>query len=199
MTVNAGMPAKPKEYSVAKVKPSVQEIMNTKQNLISLADEAMVIEREILAAGGELTPELERRFEFNLQQLSQKVDGYVFVEERLDAVAALWKRREEATRAVRKGYETAIERIRDRVKLVMTETQKTELAGKLHRYKLSTRAPKLVIEDESLIPTEMKMIIQTTTVDKQKVHSMLADGFEVPGARLEPVIALLIQENKEED
>lgn len=183
----------------AKVKPTVQEIIQLPTTLVELTAEAARITDMVMRAGGELTPELESLLDVTVQALMAKVDGYVFIEEQLDAQAVLWKRRAQACAAVQKRFEAAYERLHDRIKYVMIENDKKELPGNLYCYKLANRPPKLVIEDERKLPPELKVVVQTTAPDKDRIKTMLADGFHVVGCRLEPVYALSTRENAEND
>lgn len=181
-----------------KTKPSLKENMEATQTLVALASEAQEISKLILDAQGELSPELEKRLDFNSTSLMAKVDSYVFIEEHLEAHAALWKRKAEACKAIYDRYNKTQEKIRDRVKFVMRETDKKELSGNLHRYVLSTLKPKLVLTDPEKLPKECLMHVTTTVPDKDKIKSLLEDGIEVQGAFLEPVFSLRTYENAEE-
>lgn len=181
-----------------KVRPSTLEIMQTNQTLVALAAEAQEISRLILESDGELSTELERRLDLNTTAIAAKVDKYVFIEDELEAKAALWKRRADACKAMHERFVKAQEQLRSRVKAVMLEAGKKELNGAYHRYVLSQLKPKVVIPDESILPNECKMIQTKMVPDKDKIKSLLEDGIEVPGAGLEQVYSLRTYENNEE-
>lgn len=173
-----------------KVKASFKEVMNTERNLLELANEARELESLIMDAGGELSPEVEARLNFNSLQLQQKIDSYVYVEEHFDAMEALWKRRAESCAAIAKRFARTREQLRDRVKFVMNEMQANEIAGKFYRYKLSATSGRLVIDSEAAIPTDFKMVVTTTVPDKDRIKDALKAGFQVPGAHLEGGVQL---------
>lgn len=175
---------------------TLNEKLQPAKTLTQLAAEAMMIAQKLMESGGELTPELESALDVNKELLMKKVDGYVAIEDQFEAQAAYWKRKRDACDAIYKSFSGQIDRLRDRVKFVMNEMGVTEIAGVEHRYKLGKSAGKLIIEDESKIPNEFKMIVQTTVVDKEKVKAMMKDGFEVPGAKLEEMGSLRVFENK---
>jgi hypothetical protein len=168
-----------------KAKPSLREVMNTEKNLAEIANEARELERLVMDAGGEITPELESRLNFNLQQLQQKVDSYVHVEEHFDAMEAIWKRKADACAAIAKRFARTRDQLRDRVKFVMGEMQTNEIRGKLYRYKLSSSPGRLVIDSEAALPDSFKMIVTTTVPDKERIKEALKAGFEIPGAHFE--------------
>lgn len=180
-------------------RPSITQIQNPNANLYALVGEAQSIVMALIESRGELTPEIQARLEANDLAIARKVDGYVYIDEQFDAQVHFLKKKEEGFRSVRKGIEAAQERMRINVKAAMVTLGKETLDGDEYRYKLSTRAPKLVITDEASIPKEYKIIVQSTVIDKEKLLSALKDGFEVPGATLEEVKALLTQENPLKD
>lgn len=168
-------------------------------NLFQLTREAQTIVLALIESGGELTPEIESRIEANETALMRKVDGYVYYDDHFDAQIDLLKRKEEGLRSIRKGIENAKERLRENIKAAMLAMKTDVLTGDEYRFKISKRAPKLVIDNEAAIPQDYKIIVQSTTVDKETLGAALRDGFTVPGARLEEVKALLTQPNTGKD
>lgn len=182
---------------MSKARLSLKEIVGTKSSLTELAAEAAEISRMILEAGGELTPEIESRLTVNTQSLLAKVDGYNYIIDEMEAQAAIWKRRKEACAAIEKRFSSNVESLWTRIKMAMKELGKTEIKGNLYRFKLSTSAGKLEL-DESKLPAEFKMVVQTTVPDKEKIKAALKDGFAVPGAKLIEDGTLRAYENAEE-
>jgi hypothetical protein len=120
----------------------------------------------------------------------QKVDSYVFIEEQLEASAAMWKERADKCKGIADRFSKARERLRGRIKFVMDDLGTTELQGDYHRYSLVPLKPKLVITDASQLPADCMMVVTKTVPDNDKIKFMLLAGAEVPGAELEPVHAL---------
>lgn len=180
-------------------RPSVAQVQNPNANLFALVSEAQSIVMALIESKGELTPEIQARLEANDLAIARKLDGYAYVDEQCDAQVHFLKKREDGIRAVRKGIEAAQERLRTNIKTAMATLGKDVMTGDEYRFKISTRAPKLVVTDEQAIPQEYKIIVHTTVVDREKLLSALKDGFEVPGASLEEVKALLTQENPMKD
>jgi hypothetical protein len=167
------------------VKPSAREIMNTSQTLAGLAAKAVEITRMLLECGGELSPELEEELDVNQQLLAKKTDGYNFIIEEMEAQASIWRRRKDACAKQQRKFESEIERLRKRIKDALNTMGKKEIQGDYYRFQIRKCRPKLMIEDEDLLPAEFKMIVQTQAVDTDKLLSALLAGFEVPGARLQ--------------
>lgn len=172
---------------------------NPNKSLFQLTVEAQSLVAAIVGSGGELTPEIEARLAGNEVALSKKVDGYVYIEGQIEVQCELLKRKEEGLHRVRKGLEAFQERLRSNVKVAMKTLDKTELTGDEYTYKLGKGGEKLVIDDESQIPHDFKMIVTTTVVDKERVTQALKDGFEVKGARLEEYQKLLTREAEEKE
>lgn len=178
-------------------KPDQAVVAVTQSSLLAIAQEANEITRLIIQSGGELSPELEARLDLNGAKLMAKVDAYVAIEDELAAQEALWKARAQAVAEMAKRFGSNRERLRERVKLAMAQLGTTEVQGEFHRYKLSVLKPKLVIVDEAALPKEFQIIITTHAPDKERILAALNEGFEVPGARLEPVTRLATYEAKE--
>lgn len=168
-----------------------------KTTLQFLAQEAIEIARLIVEADGELSPELEKRLDVNAAALARKVDSYVHIDETLEMHEAMWKQRAQACSEMSKRFAFHRERLRDRVKATMQEMGSTEIQGTFNRYKLTALKPKLVITDEKALPANLTMQIVTLVPDRVRIEQALQEGFEVPGAALEPVVRLNIYQVKE--
>jgi hypothetical protein len=166
--------------------------------LISLAQEAMQLSQAILEAGGELTPEVEAALTANTQALVTKLDGYVYIQDRLEMEAAHWKTRAEQCMSVSRTYSSARERLRESVKRVMIEMDQTDLRGSEHRFKLVKSKPRLVI-NEAEIPAEYQMQVTTMVPDKERIREDLEMGATIPGARFEESFRLTDYVNKKGD
>lgn len=159
------------------------------QNLQVMVLEFNNIVSAIAEAGGELTPELEAAFDGMGAQIQVKADSYAFVMDRLDAEAEFWKKRAEQFSRVAKSCKNLKERLNDSIKMAMKQLGTDEVHGVDMRFKLTRMAPKLVIQ-ESLLPSEYKMVVTETVPDKERIKADLANKCEVPGAVMEEVLAL---------
>lgn len=179
----------------ASAKEKAVAVEATRGTLVALAKEAAELSRLLLETGGELTPEIERRLDVNAQALPSKVDSYHYVMEDLEAQASLWKRRKDAAAAIQKRFETTIDLLKERIKVAMKELGAKEIAGELHKFQLRNSTARMVIDDESAIPAQFKMVVQTTAIDRDRLKTVLTEGFDVPGARLEESQALYVLDN----
>lgn len=165
--------------------------------LYAIVAEFNSITQKLVESGGELTPELEAMFDFNQVTLQTKVDNYAIIDERLALESDYWKAKADEMRKIAKGFESARKTLRDRLKDAMKAMGTDDLRGQDKRFKLSASKPALVI-DESRLPKEFTMVISSIVPDREKIQAAIADGFDVPGASLEPVTALRVYANKKE-
>lgn len=142
------------------------------------------IEDWLAESGGELTPELEELTQFNLEQLSDKVDAYQMVQERLEQSIDYFDQKAKFYSKVANGFDLVRQRIKERIKALMVENQIDELSGNDIRFKLSNAAPTVHITDEHVIPKEYLETVVTQRVDKKKLRDALELGLDVEGAML---------------
>lgn len=156
------------------------------KSLVALASEIAMLEKEIMEAGGELTPELERLMDLTGGGIAEKVDKYRHVMDAFDTRAMFFKDIENQAYAGRKIFENHKDRLKDNLKYAMKLQGTTELCGNAFRFKLSVSKPKLVIVDEALIPAEYKKDKIVKVVDREAIENDLALGAEIPGVIVEP-------------
>lgn len=70
-----------------------------------------------------------------------------------------------------------------------------ELGGSLIKYIIKLNPPKLVIENESLIPQDYKQQVVTTEIRKDAIKDELKMGAEIPGCRLVQEQSLQLKTN----
>lgn len=182
-----------------KAKRSLQEIRNPLDSLPGIVAEYSLLKHQIVAAMGEITPEVEQALAVTESALKTKVDAYHYVDEMLEADAAFFKRKADAFSALAKRFANAQDRLRGNMKLAMQTLQLKEVKGKDYRWVLKRSAPKLVIDDASALPDECVIQVVETKPDKDRIKELLKEGHIVPGARLEEVDALQPYENVRDD
>jgi predicted transglutaminase-like protease len=180
---------------MAKPRPALTQTTNPNSNLYELTVQAQSLIAALIESGGELTPALEAQLVANETAIARKIDGYVYIEDQIEAQCALLKRKEDGLRAIRKGLESAQDRLRTNIKNAMTALQKTELPGDEFTYKLTKGGTKLIIDNERVIPEDFKVSVVMTNVDKDRLEQVLKAGMEVPGARIEDVQRLVTKSN----
>lgn len=173
------------------------EVKQAVPTLFSLVAEAQSLESKIIEAGGELTPDIEEALSSLDIAVTDKVESYAFIMDSCENRAQFWKAKADLYSKIAKSHTLIQERIKERLKAAMMELGKDEVLGHSIRFKLQALKPKLVIKDESKIPADFKVVVQTTAPDKERIASALNDGFEIPGATLEKVFSLRQYAKKE--
>lgn len=167
------------------------EKVPTEKSLVGIVQEYNGLIGLIMEANGELTPELESALAINQEQLATKADGYDFIISKLETEEEYWKARADQYLRVAKVCANARQRMRDAIKGAMQVMGTTEVVGENATFKLVKSAPKLVLNERE-VPKEYFVETVVRELNKPKVKGALQDGIEVPGAKLEPVVALRI-------
>lgn len=163
------------------------EIIKKSNNLLEITAEIARIMVILAENGGELSTEIENQLDIFTGNLVEKVDSYAYLIDKLDSESEFYKKKADAFNRMAKSCNSLQDRLKERVKTALTILEKDEIEGDDFRFKLSTSKPKLII-DESILPSEYKMIIYEA--DREKISKDLAEGKEIPGARFEETKAL---------
>lgn len=145
----------------------------------------------VIEAGGELTPEIEQELAVNSEQLAAKADRYDFIMGKLDSEETYWKAQAERYSRVARACANARERLRGAIKGAMQAMAVTEIVGENTNFKLTNCAPKLVLK-QSELPAEYITETIVREPNKDKIKGALKEGASIPGAQLEPVVALRV-------
>ena len=164
-------------------------------SLVAIVREVATLETLLIESGGELTPEIEAMLTVKEVNLPEKVDGYEAIMDRLDSLEGMYKERAKMFSTAAKSLGMAQDALKERLKFAMKELGVTELMGNDIRFKLSASKPRLVIEDEKLVPKEYKQETVMIEVKKDLLTEDLKIG-SVPGARLEESVSLRKYVNK---
>ena len=150
---------------------------------------------QILEAGGELTPALEKSLmNVELQEV-KKVDGYIHLMEGLQASEDHYKKLAQKFQAAKQGCEAFRKRLKARIKLSMSDNKLSEAYGTDFRFKLQNRQATLEIDDKKL---SVKYCDQHTewVPNKDRIRDLLESGEKIEGARLVESKALATYVNK---
>lgn len=164
-------------------------------SLVSIVREVATLETLLIESGGELTPEIESMLTVKEVNLPEKVDNYEAMLDRLESIEGLYKERAKMFSTAAKSLGNAQDTLKERLKFAMKELGVTELMGHDIRFKLSATKPRLVIDDEKLVPKDYKVEVVTTEVQKDKLAEDLKIG-SVAGAHLEESFSLRKYVNK---
>lgn len=160
------------------------------KSLAIIANEASALETALLESGGEITPEIEKLLQVNQDELSQKVDGYSVVLERLKKAKEFYEDRAEMFQKAAVTMESTAKRLKENIKFAMKTMGVTVLSGDDVRFQLNKAAPVLKIdaEKEDELKRLYPKVTTTTEIDKEKLKADLAIG-PVEGAELEPNVS----------
>lgn len=147
-------------------------------------EQVALVESMLLETGGELTPEIEQMLVVKEIQLPQKVDAYGYRIQMLESKAEWLKEKVSEVEKVISSYETAIAKTKEGMKIAMKELGVEEIEGNEIRFKTSSTAGKLVIENEELIPKDYKKEVVKIEIDKDRLKEDLKIG-KVEGCKLE--------------
>lgn len=156
--------------------------MNTLMELVNVSQQ---IQRALVEAGGELTPELEKSLAILSEKLPDKADGYKHVIDDLKAQADVWSARAEALESIAKSFLNYIDHLKYSLKMACIQLGVDELKGNDYRWKLINSQPSVIIDDETKVPGAFKEIVQKTVLRKDLISEQLKKGETVPGAHLE--------------
>lgn len=165
--------------------------MQMSRSLIGMISESMEISKEIMAAEGELSPELDARLTVLESELPSKVDNYTCILEQLNHGLETWKSKKELLDKMIKGYKYAIDRLEGNIIYGIKALGLEKISGNESAFKLRKNPGMVIIEDENKISSEYKVQTVVTTIDKKKILSDLRNGIPVQGARLEITESLM--------
>lgn len=159
------------------------------KSLATITHEQAKLLYEIEANGGELTEAIEQAFAVNEQSLAEKIDNYVALMQRLDFEIEYFKKVAAQFADKVRVYDNLKERLKTNVKLSMQSLGKKNLEGDYFGFTLASSTPKLVIQDESKIPNEFKIVETITKIDNEKLKAALKIK-PIEGAELQETYSL---------
>lgn len=159
------------------------EMQPKKNSLIDLVDESCDIVNRLVHTDGEITPEIEQALEINEKEIATKVDSYVFIERQLENQAVFFKNQANAMERLSKTMTFAREKIRERLRFILSLTATEEIRGQIYKYVL-TDSPEALNVDESKLPPQYLITVTTHKPDKDKIREDLKAGKEIAGCTL---------------
>lgn len=118
-------------------------------------------------------------------------DAYISIRHVENAIESL-KKEEDERRARRKALEARVEDAKAFIKRYMLQEGLAELEGNVVKYSLAKSQPKLVIDDEKVIPEDYKLQTVITEIRKDAIKDQLKMGDQIPGCRLEDSFSLKV-------
>ena len=150
-------------------------------SLIALDNEYRELMQIIQDSDGEISPEVELALTKNLIESKAKVSGYVVVLERFESEI------EFANEQIKKAkeYVDKIKRQKDRLEMIalqVIQSKGARLEGDLGRWISTRKSSSVEITDPDLVPPIFSKV--TVSLDKAAIKAAIANGEEVPGARI---------------
>lgn len=155
------------------------------KSLVAIVGESMSLERMLIESGGEVTPEIESFLAVNSTELAAKVDGYHMIIDRFDSLKKYYADKADFFKIISGQCDNASKRLKENIKFAMIEMGVDEIKGHDMRFKLSSGAGKLVIDDKEMIPVEFKHEVVDTEIKSAELKEALKKG-PVSGAHIEP-------------
>ena len=168
-------------------------------------DELVVYSRDItdkiIAAHGEITPEIEAELEQVEHNLALKVDKYNYVMERLDLESKYWKDKAALYQKISKFCTTYKDALKARIKQAMQAMQQNEIEGYDYKFKLVGGGETVEFENEEQVlndlPGEYLKEEITYKIDKKLLLEDLKQGHHFEGCTIKPIISLRIYPRKD--
>ena len=159
---------------------AVKEKKEPSTSLVALNSQYNAIASQLIAAGGELTPETEATLDKVMADLCTKADGYGIVIEKLDSQIEFWKYQKEKCAEAQQVFTNAKERLRARMKDTLKSMPDESLQGDCYRFFLAKSADTISIDPKQL-PVTFKKTIFEQVPDRDKIDTALVKGEQIPG------------------
>src|ERR1700677_370673 len=132
--------------------------MSENKSLYELVNISSQIKLQLLESAGEITEEISNKLLEIEEKLPCKVDGYKQIIEDLEHEAELWKKRAAKFTDIAKTFENHGDRLKESLKGAIAQLGTETLEGNDFKAKLVKSRPKVIIDDEGLIPGVYKKI-----------------------------------------
>lgn len=160
------------------------------KSLIQITNEFLELDRLLIESGGELNEEIENALALNQKDLQVKIDKYKLYMDHLKQRAEYFKDLETEARDARKVFENSSDKLKDRIKYMMTLLNVNEIDGETFIFKLIEGKDKLVINDQTAIPQDYFIPVTTMNLNKEKLLQDLQAGLKIDGVDIEVVKTL---------
>lgn len=142
--------------------------------LINASNEWIDIANELEENGGELTPELEKRFEISVSNMASVSDQLANTLDYIDTAIEVAKKKKDRYALKQKQFANFKSRVRETAKLFMMNG--LEYQGEDRKVLLTKEATKINVDDVTVGGLDPKYIKVTYTVNKVKLKKDIKDG-----------------------
>ena len=159
---------------------STSNEVQKKKSLFEIVGDSLSIINEMLYQGGELTEEMEDRFNSIEGDLVEKIDNYYALIDRMDNEQEFLKAKSKEFSKAAKVMENASARLKQSVKDAMVNLKKDEIIGENWRFKIGKLKDKMVVCKED-IEDKYYSEKKTKFIDNDKIIADLNFGQKVKG------------------
>lgn len=127
--------------------------------------------------------------------IQNKIESYCYVITNMEALPSAMKEEEKRLADRRKAVEKRIENIKNWLLINMQHAGISRIESPVFTVALQNNPASVIIDDEELVPKDYfnQPVTPPPSLDKTLVKKAIADGFAVPGARLEVKQRLVIK------
>lgn len=156
-----------------------------KKSLVQIAFEFEHLMDQINNPEGEITLELESLIGISSEELSNKLDAYGYLMDRLESEQEQYKKKADAYYSKATRCKDTAEKIKENIKAVMVQMEAKKLSGDDYTFTISPAKPKVLVIDENQIPTSYFRQEIVSKLSKDAVREAIEKGETVSGATLE--------------
>lgn len=159
--------------------------MSDARSLVRLTNEFSQLDQTLIESGGEISPEIESRFELASGAITEKIDNYKLYMDHLELRSAWFMSIADQAYAAANSFTNQIKRMKSNLKTAAKLLGTSDLNGNAYRFKISKLKPKLIVEPIELVPAKYLKEVVKVEIDKDLIIKDLEAGIDVPGCRLE--------------
>ena len=156
-----------------------------KQSLFEIVAENHQLMSDVMANGGEVTEEIEKKLEALGTELVGKVDNYVELMGRLDSEIEHFKKKEMEMKNAKISIQNLQKKLKDNVLMAMDDMEKTEVQGDTFRIMISKTAGKTEYVEKEIPDQYFNEIIEKK-LNKKMIDEELKMGLDIPGVYHQP-------------
>ena len=165
-----------------------------KKSLVQIAFEYQSVLDLIMESEGEVTPEIENFLNLSGKELTEKIDAYGFILDRLELEEVNLKNKLDVLRKKKTTTENLIDKIKSNLISVMGQMQTNRIEG--DKFTFTTKPTRGIISVSDVLVLSPEFIITKTDLvaDKEKIREALSAGRPVAGAVLQPGVSITRKE-----
>lgn len=141
---------------------------------------------------GEFTPEMEERLSITQNELEEKSINYGRVVKNIEGDISLIDAEIKRLQALKSGKVKVIDRMKESVSNAMQAFNVDKIDTAIMKI-FFRKSESLEVENDDLVPEELKLSRVVVNPDKVRIKKMIKDGEEVPGCKIVSKLNLQIK------